>query len=186
MASSSSSFHNSSLPNLFSSPSQQKNTRLQWYDYSMVCIIYFVYIYCRVVSQTYVLYIHIYYVNDIQVCLLTRRTRPVIAVNQLSSLVEIMSYSVARRMHLLTVVNLSSLVRIMAYLETRRILPVTATNLSILVQTRAYLVTRRRQVVTAVILFSLVQITVFKHPMHHLFFLQLPKVLTHRVHLYFQ
>lgn len=116
MASSSSSFHNSSLPNLFSSPSQHKNTRLQWYGYSMVCIIYFVYIYCRVVSQTYVLYIHIYYVNDIQV----------------------------------------------------------------------YLVTRRRQVVTAVILFSLVQITVFPHPMHHLLFLQLPKVLTHRVHLYFQ
>jgi hypothetical protein len=117
MASSSSSFHNSSLPNLFSSPSQQKNTRLQWYGYSLVCIIYFVYIYCRVISQTYVLYIHIYYVNDIQVCLLTRRTRPVIAVNQLSSLVEIMSYLVARRMHLLTVVNLSSLVRIMATVQ---------------------------------------------------------------------
>ena len=126
-----------------------------------------------------------YFVNDIQVSLLTRRTRPVIAVNHLSNLVEIMSHLLIRRIQLLTAVNLSSLVQIMAYLVTRRIRLVTA-NPSSLVQTMAYLVTRRLQPVTTVTLSSLVQIMVFQHPMHHLFFLQFLKVLAHRVHLCFR
>ncbi|ONM00989.1 hypothetical protein ZEAMMB73_Zm00001d030485 [Zea mays] len=156
MASSSSSFHNSSLPNLFSSPSQQKNTRLQWYDYSMVCM------FADKKNTSSDSSKPAFQFGGNNVIFGGKKDAPVDSSKPFQ-------FGPNN-----------------GIFGDKKDTPSESNKPFHFGATRAYLVTRRRQVVTAVILFSLVQITVFKHPMHHLFFLQLPKVLTHRVHLYFQ